>query len=123
MPIRITGIDKVLKANGAATGKLGKSLAEGLAQCAQILLNKSQKLVPVDTSALKDSAVIMNVGGGMEAVSTVSYGGSEAPYAFVVHARLDVYHAPPTQARYLSDAVNAVRGTMTAVLKRQLRIT
>lgn len=122
MPIRITGVDKVIAANGKATAQIKKTIAEALDKCADVLLAASQKLVPVDTEALKKSGRKQTEGVGMGAHSTVTYGGPEAPYAFVVHERLDVWHEPPTQARYLADAVPKVRGTMTSIIRRQVKV-
>lgn len=122
MPIVITGLEATLKAMKAKDKAVGTNIAAGLKKCAEILLAASQKLVPVDTEALKKSGRVVVKGVGLGATATVEYGGPEAPYAYVVHERLDLKHAPPTQARYLADAVPKVRGTMTAALKRQLTV-
>ena len=143
MPIRITGLEGVLKANGKAKQKMKKTVSETLVQCANILLRKSQKLVPVDTGALKSTGrVEVNEKAGLAAEAKVVYGGGlkvKLPgfgggvltpdaitkvvgYAFVVHERLEVYHAPPTQARFLADAVPAVRGTISSVAKRNVAV-
>lgn len=123
MPIRITGIDRVIKANGKATKKIKRLVDDALVKCAEVLLAESQKLVPVDTEALKKSGkVVKNDKKGLAASATVEYGGPEAPYAFIVHERLEIYHAPPTQARYLADAIHKVRGVMTNIIKRRLSI-
>jgi hypothetical protein len=34
----------------------------------------------------------------------IAYGGAAAPYAWDEEERLDVHHAPPTQAKYLEKA-------------------
>ena len=123
MPIRITGVDRVVKANGKASAEIKKRIDEALVTCAEVLLRKSQELVPVDTEALKKSGrVVANDKKGLAAAATVEYGGPTAPYAFIVHERLGVYHAPPAQARYLADAVPMVRGTMTSIIRRQVTV-
>lgn len=122
MPIRITGISAALKAMKAKEKIIGDGIAAGLKNCAAILLKASQKLVPVDTEALKKSGRVEVKGVGLNATATVEYGGSDAPYAYIVHERLDIPHEPPTQARYLADAVPKVRGTMTAAIRRQLTV-
>jgi hypothetical protein len=97
------------------------AINEGLDKAAVVLYNKSQELVPVDTGRLKASGQIANNGKkGFGAETLVEYGGPEAPYAFIVHERLDVHHEPPTQAKYLTAAVNRTRGTMTNILKRDI---
>lgn len=139
MPIRITGLQGTLRAVGKAKEKTSKTIAEGLRTAAETLLKESQKLVPVDTGALKASGRVEVSGTAMGARAQVVYGGgvvidiSQEPdpagttfrtvdYAYVVHERLDVYHRPPTQARFLADAVPKVRGTITAAMKRQVEV-
>lgn len=113
----------MVKANGKASAEIKKRIDEALVTCAEVLLRKSQELVPVDTEALKKSGrVVTNDKKGLAAAATVEYGGPTAPYAFIVHERLGVYHAPPTQARYLADAVPMVRGTMTSIIRRQVTV-
>jgi hypothetical protein len=115
---KIEGIGNVLKANGKAREKDAIAIDEGLAKCAEILLRASQKLVPVKTGYLKSTGrVEQGKGVGMAASAAVIY---DAPYAIYVHENMEARHASPTQAKFLSDAVIKVRGTMTAVLKRQL---
>jgi len=123
MSIQITGVDAVIKSNGKATAKINFTIAEALVKCAEVLLAKSQKLVPVATEALKKSGrVEMNDKAGTGAAATVAYGGPTAPYAYIVHERMDIPHAAPTQARYLADAIPMVRGTMTSIIRRQLSV-
>lgn len=123
MAIRIDNLQRVLSAMKGKALRDGVAIDEGLKKCAEILLKKSQELVPVDKGPLKASGkVISNGKKGMAANYTVFYGGPSAPYAFIVHERLGVHHKPPTQAKYLSDAVNAVRGTMTWTLGRQIKV-
>lgn len=117
MPIEIVGVNAALKANSKARSKDAINIAEGLEKCANTLLKASQPLVPVDKGLLKASGHVEVTGKGMAAQALVVY---DAPYAFVVHERLDVHHEPPTQARYLADAIPKVRGSMTALLKRQM---
>lgn len=119
MPIQIESISSVLRATGAERAKTGRTIAEGLKRCAETLLKESQKLVPVDTGQLKASGHVEVTGVGLAAQALVVY---DAPHAFIVHERLDVFHAPPTQAKYLSAAVPRVRGSMTALLKRNLLV-
>lgn len=119
MGISVTGVQRTLQAQRGMVAKDAKNIAISLSTCAQVLLKASQKLVPVDTGALKASGKVDTTGNGFAAVATVSYDG---PYAIFVHEKLEAYHEPPTQARYLADAVPKVRGTMTNILKRQLAV-
>ena len=70
------------------------------------IYDESQRLVPVDTGRLKRSgftAARKRAGG---ATAEIGYGRFGRPfYALFVHERMDVRHAPPTQAKFLETAV------------------
>jgi hypothetical protein len=117
MPVEVRGVETVLKAFGKARRETSERIEDSLRKCAEILLRASQPLVPVETGFLKESGHVEVRGKGLHCTASVVY---EARYAIYVHENLQAYHEPPTQARYLADAVPKVRGTMTALLKRQL---
>lgn len=75
------------------------------------IYDESQRLVPVDTGRLKRSgftAARKRVGG---VTAQIGYGRLGRPfYAAFVHERLDIRHAPPTQAKYLETAVMSKLG-------------
>jgi hypothetical protein len=80
------------------TNILEKSLYEE----ANIIFNESQKLVPVDTGALKTSGFVHAPRRENNRVFVrVTYGGSAAHYALYVHENLYARHTAPTQAKYL----------------------
>lgn len=67
---------------------------------------ESQRIVPVDTHALKNSGYleIVQVGrrGNRRSVVEIGYGrGGEPPYAAVVHENMQYRHKKPTQAKFL----------------------
>lgn len=67
---------------------------------------ESQRLVPVDTGKLKRSGFIETKRTANGTVAAMGYGRYGRPtYAGFVHERLDVRHAPPTQAKFLEVAV------------------
>lgn len=74
----------------------------------QPIFDESQRLVPVDTGDLKRSGFIevrTTVSGNTSAA--IGYGRYGRPnYAGFVHERMDLRHAPPTQAKFLEAAVN-----------------
>lgn len=117
MPAQVLGVEAVLKAFGKARAATGVRIEDGLRKCAEMLLKASRPMVPVDTGRLKASGKVEVRGKGLGATALAVY---EAPYAIFVHENVGVYHAPPTQARFLSAAIPKVRGAMTALLKRQL---
>lgn len=112
MIIEITGLDKLNKllANAGANGT--QALARGLYEEATMAFNESQVLVPVDTGALKGSGHVTTPTVTPNSVEvTIGYGGPTASYALVVHERINsgsgkkIFHAPPTQAKYLETPV------------------
>ena len=98
----LEGADK-LKAMLESVGpEAPKVVATVLLEEANVIFNKSQILVPVDTGALRGS-------GGVSAATPMAggvavdifYGGPAASYALFVHEIQHFYHNPPTQAKYL----------------------
>jgi hypothetical protein len=94
---------------------------EALLAAANVVFNKSQEYVPVDTGDLRSSGVVTeygqkwSAGGGWTGHMTetpgtfgvmISYGGRGVDYAVIVHEDLRARHAPPTSAKYLERAVN-----------------
>lgn len=73
----------------------------------QMILDASQELVPVDTGALKASGFIRVFRTRGRVSGVVGYAAGGNPYyAAIVHENLEMYHAPPTQAKFLEEAVN-----------------
>jgi hypothetical protein len=81
----------------------------------------SQILVPVAT--LEDAASRGTVPGSLKrsghvarhghADYTVEYGGPDAPYAIYVHEILSYYHRPPTQAKFLEQPYDELKGQLS----------
>lgn len=117
MGVSIFGVETALRAMHWKATRDGVNIAIALDKCAHILLEKSRELVPVETGALRVSGRVVSSGAGFAARSYVSY---DTPYAVYVHEDLTKYHEPPTQARFLADAVKKVRGAMTVCLARQI---
>lgn len=100
----------------------GRNLSKGIQSCLKIIYNRSQVLVPRKTHLLASTGrTEFTPGVGLNASGEVAYGGGAAPYAFVVH-EVPAAHAPPTQAYYLSAAVNDTRGTCVSILRRQMKV-
>lgn len=117
MPVSVTGVEATLRAQRKITLKTAGNIALSLEQAAHVLLRASQKLVPVDTRLLVGTGKVVTTGKGFGARASVSY---DTPYAIYVHEDLTKFHAPPTQAKFLSGAVPKVRGTITALVKRNV---
>lgn len=76
-----------------------KRLARGLMAAGRQLQRDSMLIVPVDTGTLKRSATTVLRRAQKTVVVDVKY---STYYALAVHEILYYYHAPPTQAKFLS---------------------
>lgn len=71
------------------------------------VFDTSQQLVPVKTGRLKESGFMEAERTSQGARATIGYAADGDPfYATIVHERLDVQHASPTQAKFLEEAFN-----------------
>lgn len=74
-----------------------------LAVITEKIATRSKQLVPVDTGELKDSIHATPPTGKRTIKAKVVAGGGAAPYALIVHERLDLKHKVG-QAKYLEQA-------------------
>jgi hypothetical protein len=118
----ITGIDRTIRGLKKMKDRDAMNIRVGIEKCVQMVWTKSQVYVPVEFGDLKASGETVVVGKALQTEGLVHYGGPAAPHAFVVHERVELRHAPPTCARYLSRAVRELRGSMTNMMGRQLGI-
>ena len=105
-----------LKASAdAIAAKLARIAAEApqalgaeLYREAQDVIANALPITPILTGALRRSghADEPEVTGSGVSV-TLGFGGDAAPYAVYVHENLTARHAPPTQAKFLEDPLNA----------------
>lgn len=100
-------MDAIIQNVKKAVQHIEDTTPEALVFGIQPVFDRSQELVPVDTGALKASGFIetRETASGVEVF--VGYGRFGRPfYAGFVHERLDLRHAPPTQAKFLEAAIN-----------------
>ena len=74
----------------------------------QDVIANALPITPILTGALRRSGHVDEpemTGGGVSV--TLGFGGDAAPYAVYVHENLVARHAPPTQAKFLEDPLNA----------------
>ena len=77
-------------------------LEKSIYEEANVIFNESQKLVPVDTGALRASGFVHAPKKENDRVFVrVTYDGPAAHYALYVHENLYARHDAPTQAKYL----------------------
>lgn len=95
----VEGIQRKLEELGA---KGPEQVGQALYSVALDIFADSQMFVPVDTGTLKGSG---GIEGPYESMGSqevlIYYGGPAAEYAVMVHEDLDMYHTPPTQAKFL----------------------
>lgn len=78
------------------------------------IFQESQRLVPVDTGALKRSGKYEVQGKGFSASGVISY---DTHYAVYVHEDLTKHHAPPTQAKFITQPMYEYAPRLAAKLK------
>lgn len=116
----ITGVAAHTKFLDDMQKKDNDRLATGVILCARIILQKSHIYVPVDTGELKKTGTVITAGKGGTTVASVVYGGEEdgkGYYALYVHEDLTKWHAAPTQAKFLSRAVQETERQRSQILQ------
>ena len=96
----------------------GEIAAENAAiEAANLILEESLKLCPIDTGYLRSTGKIVVQGSGYGIQVTVGY---SADYAVYVHENLEAYHNPPTQAQFLSEVLRRYRGDISQKIKSEV---
>lgn len=89
----LTGAKELLAGFSQVEKRADGMLHERLRQIAEMIMEESEELVPVDTGYLKSTAFIEDNGQGFDF-------GYSASYAMSVH-ELPAFHAAPTQYKFL----------------------
>lgn len=123
----VYGEERVIRAMKRMLADDAVNIQIGLTKCGGIILTAALKLVPRASGDLAATGKLDVTGKGMGTRVTVGFGGvapsgKYVDYAAAVHEILGAVHAPPTRAKYLTAAVNATRGTCTALMKRQIGV-
>lgn len=94
-------------------------MERGLKRAGLWLLRESMKIVPIDTSALKNSGpnVTRAEGFGFDTVMIVGYGQD---YAIYVHENLTARHAKGKQAKFLEEPARTGRQAMGDIVKQEM---
>lgn len=97
--VSLIGVNTVVQNLRTVKKDKVKALSRGLKKAARFLLAESQKIVPVDTGALRRSGFVrMRWEGTRRSEVVVGY---VMDYAIWVHERLDLRHAPGKSAKFL----------------------
>lgn len=98
----------------AAKERLGAAVRANLFRAGLFLQRESQKIVPVDTGALRASAVTRAEGSGDTPSVVVSY---SADYAVYVHENLETRHKPGKTAKYLETPLREKRARLVQIVE------
>ena len=121
--IKITGMKTVLRNAAKANSLIGAALARGLKRGGLFLQRESQRIVPVDTSNLKNSAFTRNIGGesfsgGNRPDIIVGY---TAEYAAYVHEDLDAAHKRGKVAKFLERPARQKRKEILSIVVEEAK--
>jgi hypothetical protein len=100
--IELQGIEELQKKLIAGGSRVVPAVAQAMNEEGQIIFDKSQDLVPVETAALINSGrleLAKQVGNALEI--EITYGGSAASYAMYVHEDPDAIHDEGKTYNYL----------------------
>jgi len=111
--VKITGMSTVLSNLRKSGDKIARGIERGLVKGGKYLQRESQKIVPVQLGALKNSAFTRNVGGsGVSADIIVGY---TEKYAVFVHEDISKTHGREFNILHADEIANA--GTFSSSLK------
>lgn len=116
----VTGTDQLAK----RVSKLGpdgsKTVVATMYQEGETTMNASQKIVPVDTSVLKNSKFVRVRGETVE----LGYGGAASAYAWEVHENLQMRHKKGKSAKYLQKPLEqrarAIQAAVNLAVKKMI---
>lgn len=95
--VQLEGSERLLKIFERAGNdpEAKRALGQAMYGFATKVLNESKKLVPVDTANLRNSGIVSSqrIDGNVVEVE-ITYGGSSAPYAAIVHEDMTMDHSP-----------------------------
>jgi len=113
---RVSGVREVLQNMLRANKDIARNVARGLKRAGLFLQRESMKIVPIDTSALKNSAFTRATGMGMSTDVIVGY---TTLYAVYVHERMDLRHALGKEAKYLEKPARERREQILAIIYQE----
>lgn len=116
----VDGLHAVIQAMHREVRRRGKAFARALLRGGLLIQRESQKIVPIDTGALKNSARTTTKGEGFKTTVTVSYATA---YAIYVHEDLEAKHAPGKSAKYLEIPIRRHARTIARDIRAEVRKT
>ena len=111
--VEVRGVMGIMKALKRAHVINGDKVARGLKKAGLFLQRESQKVVPVDTGALKNSAGTRADGSGWDTDVVVFFTQS---YAIYVHERTGLHHKSGKIAKFLETPARVKRDEILRVM-------
>jgi hypothetical protein len=100
-------MDQIIRNAQQVIDGIQNASPEGLRYALQSIFDESQIMVPVKTGKLKSSGYLEVTSTPRGARGVVGYAKAGNPqYAAWVHEFTERFHSPPTQAKFLSEAVS-----------------
>lgn len=127
--ISFNGLDELTQAFITAGSEAPDVVHQALYEEAHEAFLLSQKVVPVDTGALRSSGTVSASRSGTKVVATITYGGAASGYAIYVHeippnsgGRWDTgnKHAPPTRWKFLERPVKEYSKDMESRMRARV---
>lgn len=109
----VVGVEEVLTRLKQAKVKAGLEIERNLKKAGLYLQRLSQKVVPVATGALKNSAGTRAKGAGVHTAVAVFY---TQHYAIYVHERTDLRHKTGKQAKFLEQPAKEHRDDILRII-------
>jgi hypothetical protein len=107
--VEIEGQAEVIKNLRKIARKNVKGFVRGLVKAGLMLQRESQKIVPIDTGALKNSAFTRKQKEGLKTEVLMGY---TMDYAIFVHEDPDAQHAPGKEHKYLEKPAKMMRNQL-----------
>lgn len=117
MRFKVTGKDRVKKALIKKGTRYAIGYQRGVFRAGLWLQRESQKIVPVDSGVLRDSARPIPSGTGFDTEVRVTY---NTHYAVYVHEDLNARHKPGKTAKYLEIPARTGRKKMSQIFRESL---
>ena len=111
----IDGFKKTYKAMGILEEDIVKTALNATKKLAEVILGESQKIVPVDFGALKESGTVR--ANNKTNIVTISY---NTPYARKQHEDNTLNHPKGGQAKYLEQPFNEKAKELESYIKKAL---
>ena len=110
----IIGLNSKLRRHQYATER---GLRKGLLKAGLALQRESQKIVPIDTGVLRNSASTRLEDWGFQSKAIVGY---ETDYAIYVHEDLEARHKPGKQAKYLEQPLREHSDRLIGIVIKEI---